>query len=896
MQIVTGLFKKIFGTKNDRIIKKYTTIIENINALETEISSLSDEELQAKTPSFKAKLEQGASLDDILPEAFAVVREASKRVLGMRHFDVQLIGGMVLHDGKIAEMRTGEGKTLVSTLPAYLNALTGKGVHIVTVNDYLSRRDSGWMGQIHRFLGLTVGCIDGDLSPAQKKQAYACDITYGTNNEYGFDYLRDNLTVNKADLAQRTQNFAIIDEVDSILIDEARTPLIISGPTDDKSDLYLSVDALVRLFNKDHYDLDEESKTVTLNDKGYDRAEELLQEKGIMQSGALYDNDNLMIIHHLTQALRAHILFVKDRDYIIKDDKVILIDEFTGRMMDGRRFSDGLHQALEAKEHVPIQPENQTLSSVTFQNYFRLYNKLSGMTGTADTEEAEFKESFGLEVVQIPTNLPVQRIDDEDALYMSVTDKYKAIVQEIKAAQAIGRPVLVGTASIERSEQLSEFLTKEQIPHQVLNARYHAQEASIIAQAGRLGAITISTNMAGRGTDIQLGGSVEMRIANEIPEDATPEERLLLEEKIRAEVEIEKTKVMEAGGLYVIGTERHESRRIDNQLRGRSGRQGDKGRSRFYLSLEDDLLRIFGGDKLKSLLKKVGMEDGDALEDKMLSRAIVRAQKKVEQKNYDARRHLMKYDNIINEQRSIVFAKRRTLVEGDDFTPIIHDMMEKFITHNLPNFCSHKSVPEDWNIADLKAFLEEALGEHDFGIDDYLKQDGIDVTDFKNFLVDKLKSLYKDHISTWDADMVHNIEREYVLRTLDYYWREHLAFLDRIGKMIGFRGYGQKDPLIEYKQESFESFANFLNRWYADSLGKLMKLTFHPVDFEEIEPQDKSHERGFFEDNHILLHPDTQEKISIVDYPRNAGCPCGSGKKFKHCHGEPNALARYLAS
>ena len=896
MQIVTGLFKKIFGTKNDRIIKKYYTIIETINALETEISSLSDTQLQAKTLYFKEKLAHGKTLDDILPEAFAVVREASKRVLGMRHFDVQLIGGMVLHDGKIAEMRTGEGKTLVSTLPAYLNALTGKGVHIVTVNDYLSRRDSEWMGQIHRFLGLTVGCIDGDLSPAQKKQAYASDITYGTNNEYGFDYLRDNLTVNKADLAQRTPNFAIIDEVDSILIDEARTPLIISGPTDDKSDLYLSVDALVRLFHKEHYDLDEESKTVTLNDKGYDRAEELLQEKGIMQTGVLYDNDNLMIIHHLTQALRAHILFVKDRDYIIKDNKVILIDEFTGRMMDGRRFSDGLHQALEAKEHVPIQPENQTLSSVTFQNYFRLYQKLSGMTGTADTEEAEFKESFGLEVVQIPTNLPVQRIDDEDALYMSVKDKYKAIVQEIKAAQAVGRPVLVGTASIERSEQLSEFLTKEQIPHQVLNARYHAQEASIIAQAGRLGAVTISTNMAGRGTDIQLGGSVEMRIANEIPEDITEQERQFLEEKIRTEVELEKTKVMEAGGLYVIGTERHESRRIDNQLRGRSGRQGDKGRSRFYLSLEDDLLRIFGGDKLKSLLKKVGMEEGDALEDKMLSRAIVRAQKKVEQKNYDARRHLMKYDNIINEQRSVVFSKRRTLVEGDDFTPIIHDMIEKFIAHIVPNFCSHKSVPEDWNISELKSFLADTLGDHDFGIDDYIKQDGIDATDFKNFLTETLKSLYKNHISAWDADMIHNIEREYVLRTLDYYWREHLAFLDRIGKMIGFRGYGQKDPLIEYKRESFESFENFLNRWYAESLSKLMKITFHPVNFDDIDTQDNHAEHNFLEDNHTLLHPETREAISIADYPRNAECPCGSGKKFKHCHGEPHALARYLAS
>ncbi|MEM6603655.1 MAG: preprotein translocase subunit SecA, partial [Pseudomonadota bacterium] len=749
----------------------------------------------------------------------------------------------------------------------YLNALTGKGVHIVTVNDYLAKRDSEWMGQIHRFLGLSVGCIDNSASQADKKQAYLCDITYGTNNEYGFDYLRDNLAIRTEDLAQRQPHYAIIDEVDSILIDEARTPLIISGPTDDKSDLYHAANNIVLHFKEEHYELDEESKSVTLNDDGYDLAENLLQEKGIMTSGHLYDNENLEVIHHVTQALKAHILFQKDRDYIVKNKKVILIDEFTGRMMDGRRFSDGLHQALEAKENVDIQPENQTLSSVTFQNYFRLYDKLSGMTGTAETEASEFKESFGLKVVQIPTNLPVQRHDENDALYMTREEKVRAIIEDIVAAREAGRPVLVGTTSIERSEELSKSLKKEKIKHQVLNARYHEQEAQIIAQAGRLGAVTISTNMAGRGTDIQLGGSLEMRIATEIDpslSDAKKQEKIKALEK---EVEAEKQKVIAAGGLYVIGTERHESRRIDNQLRGRSGRQGDKGRSRFFLSLEDDLLRIFGGDKLKNLLSRVGMEKGDALEDRMLSKAIIRAQKKIEQKNYEARRQLMKYDDIINEQRSIIFARRRKLVEGDDFTPIVHELIKKYVADIVPDFCDQKSVPEDWDIQGLKSALKEGLGEHDYQIDAYLKGDGLNRDHFMTYLTEKLQDIHLNHISSWDESILQGIQRECVLRPLDFHWRHHLAFLDRLGKMIGFRGYGQKDPLIEYKKEAFESFGNFLRSWRFEALGRLLKLRIE----YEAEP--------------TISAPTPPPVIDIEDYPRNAECPCGSGKKIKHCHG-----------
>jgi len=881
MDLITGLLGKIFGTKNDRIIKKYRAVVDVINDLEKEFTPLSDDALRSKTDAFKDRLEKGETLDDILPEAFATVREASRRILNMRHFDVQLIGGMALHDGNIAEMRTGEGKTLVSTLPAYLNALTGKGVHVVTVNDYLAKRDSEWMGKIHRFLGLTVGCIEGNLAPTEKKEAYSCDITYGTNNEYGFDYLRDNLAVRPQELTQRKPHFAIIDEVDSILIDEARTPLIISGPTDDKSDLYNAADSIVRFFDETHYELEEESRSVTLNDAGYDKAEDLLSEKGLVTAGSLYDSDNLEIMHHVSQALKAHILFQKDRDYIVKNNKVVLIDEFTGRMMDGRRFSDGLHQAIEAKEKVDILPENQTLSSVTFQNYFRLYDKLSGMTGTAETEAAEFKESFELAVINIPTNLPVQRLDEDDALYMTKKDKFKAIINEITEAQANKRPVLVGTASIERSEELSKVLTAQKIKHNVLNARYHEEEANIVAQAGRLGAVTISTNMAGRGTDIQLGGSVEMRADEEINPNSSDTEKEKQLEIIKQEVETEKRKVIEAGGLYVIGTERHESRRIDNQLRGRSGRQGDKGRSRFYLSLDDDLLRIFGGDKLKALLSRVGMEEGEALEDRMLSRAIVRAQKKVEQKNYEARRQLMKYDDIINEQRSVVFARRRKLVEGEDFTPTIHEMIEKFISEALPNFCPERSVVDDWDIEELKAFFSNVIGDHDFQINQYLAQDGVSASDFKDYLIKKLQELHHTHISEWEPSIVQDIQREYVLRPLDFHWRQHLAFLDRLGKLIGFRGYGQKDPLIEYKREAFESFSNFLHRWRTESLGRLMQLqvTYREQSEEEI-------------NDFTVPHPETGEPIVLEDYPRNAECVCGSGKKFKHCCGHPSKLIK----
>lgn len=894
MRFITSLIDKIIGSKNSRLLKKYYPVVKQINDLEASIAQLSDEELKAKTIYFKEKLAGGSTLDEILPEAFAVVREASKRVLGMRHFDVQLIGGMVLHDGNIAEMRTGEGKTLVSTLPAYLNALTGKGVHIVTVNDYLAKRDAHWMGQIHRFLGLTVGCIDGDFGAVNKKEAYESDITYGTNNEFGFDYLRDNLAVRASDLAQRKPNFAIIDEVDSILIDEARTPLIISGPTDDKSELYFAADEIIRHLDKTHFELDEESRSVTLNENGFDKVEELLAERGLVKEGSnnLYSTDNLEIMHHVTQALKAHYLFSKDKDYIVKNDKLILIDEFTGRMMDGRRFSDGLHQALEAKESVSIQPENQTLSSVTFQNYFRLYDKLSGMTGTADTEAAELKECFRLGVIQVPTNLPIQRIDAEDALYVGKVDKYKAIIEEIKEAKKIGRPVLVGTASIERSEELSEFLKKESIPHQVLNARYHEQEADIIAEAGRLGAITISTNMAGRGTDIQLGGCLEVREKREIPEDASDEERNRLIKKIKSEIEEEKKKVIEVGGLYVIGTERHESRRIDNQLRGRAGRQGDKGRSRFFLSLDDDLLRIFGGDKLKSLLKVMGMQEGNALEDKMLSKAIVRAQKKVEQKNYEARRQLMKYDDIINEQRSIVFSRRRELVEGHDFIPVFHDIIEKFMSDHLSQFCEEKSSIEDWEIDELILFFAQTIGEqHDFKIKQFLAEDGVTHQNFKGYLISRLKELHKAHIESWHEDITQDVHREYILRPLDFHWRHHLSFLDRLGKMISFRGYGQKDPLIEYKREAFESFSNFLMHWRMESVGRIMQLRVEYGDSAQDDHID------FLQTEIVeFKDPQTGEPINMEEYPRNAECPCGSGRKFKHCHGHPELMKQYAIS
>lgn len=900
MDTIIQFLGKVFGTRNQRLLKHYNARVALINGFEAEISSLSDADLKAKTAEFKKRLADGKTLDDILPEAFAVVREASKRVLGMRHFDVQLIGGMVLHDGKIAEMRTGEGKTLVSTLPVYLNALLGKGVHVVTVNDYLAKRDSQWMGQIHQFLGLTVGCIDGDNNTQRKIDAYRADITYGTNNEFGFDYLRDNLTMDKKDLMQRKHYYAVIDEVDSILIDEARTPLIISGPSEDKIELYQKLNDLVLKLTPEHYDLDEEHKAISLNDAGYDFAEELLRAENLLPVGeSLYNSHNILLTHHLSQGLKAHKIFLKNKDYIVKNNAVMLIDEFTGRIMDGRRFSDGLHQAIEAKENVMILPENQTLLSVTFQNYFRLYEKLSGMTGTALTEATEFKESFNLDIVEIPTNNAILRIDEEDILFISVEQKYNTIVHEIKEAQKRGQPILVGTASIERSEELSAHLTKENIEHQILNARYHEQEAYIIAQAGRLGAVTISTNMAGRGTDIQLGGSAEMRIKNEISETLPEEERDLAIQKIHAEVQVEKQKVLDAGGLLVIGTERHDSRRIDNQLRGRSGRQGDPGRSKFYLSFEDDLLRIFGGDKLRGLFQKIGLEDDQAIEHKMLSNAILRTQKKVEQHNYDMRRNLMKFDNIMNEQRSVVFALRRQLLEEENYQNVILEMIQNYIHERLPEFCDEKSMIDEWDITGLQEHLVNNLGHHDYGIDTYLKTDGIDFNQFKAYLIAKLTQIYHDKISAWSPDIMLTIHREVVLRPLDHYWREHLNLINHLSKVISYRGYGQKDPLVEFKKEAFESFAYFLSQKRQDTLKRIFRVEVNLTDdsadsmMEEVSHDLDTDPKLSLPE--ILVNPETGQEVSFFDYPRNSLCPCGSNQKFKHCHGNPNEFARLMA-
>lgn len=904
MNIVTTLLGKIFGTRNQKLLKYYKSKVQLINALEPKIAALTDTQLSQKTNEFKQRLANGETLNDILPEAFSCVREASKRVLGMRHFDVQLIGGMALHDGRIAEMRTGEGKTLVSTLPVYLNALTGKGVHVVTVNDYLAKRDSEWMGKIHRFMGLTVGCIECEPRSQTKIDAYRADITYGTNNEFGFDYLRDNLVMNKNEIMQRHHAFAVVDEVDSILIDEARTPLIISGASEDKTDLYRSLNDIVLKLNAEHYDLDEENKNISLNDIGYDYAETLLHDAHLLQNNeSLYSSHNILITHHLSQALKAHRIFMRDRDYIVKDNSVMLIDEFTGRIMDGRRYSDGLHQAIEAKENVQILPENQTLLSVTFQNYFRLYEKLSGMTGTAVTEAAEFKESFNLEIVEIPTNNPVIRIDENDVLFSSMEAKYNMIVEEIKKASEVGQPVLVGTVSIERSEALSKKLTSENIEHQILNARYHEQEASIIAQAGRLGAVTIATNMAGRGTDIQLGGSLEIQIKNEIPQDIQGHERDALVKKTENEIALEKQKVLEAGGLLVIGTERHDSRRIDNQLRGRAGRQGDPGRTKFYLSFEDDLLRVFGGDTLRNLFQKMGLEDDQALEHTMISNAIVRTQKKVEERNYEARRNLMKFDDIMNEQRSVVFKLRRNLLESENYKTAILEMIDNYIVSVLPEFCDPKSPLEDWDIEGLKERLNSHLGYLDYGIDAFIKHDGIDYNGFLTYLIDTIKGIYEKKIASWSDDVSNMVHAEVVLKPLDYHWREHLNVINHLSKMINFRSYGQKDPLVEFKKESFDSFSYFVKQKREDTLSRIFRVEVNMSDelADTLLATEGDHivstettEFGDLPD--ILINPETGQQVSFFDFPRNALCPCNSGIKFKHCHGTPNEFARRMAS
>ncbi|MBS0474843.1 MAG: preprotein translocase subunit SecA, partial [Proteobacteria bacterium] len=803
-----SIAKALFGSSNDRYVKSLDKTVRQIAAYEPTMQALSDAELAAQTDKFRAQLGEGKSLDDILPEAFATVREASSRVLGMRHFDVQMIGGMVLHRGEIAEMRTGEGKTLVATLAVYLNALEGKGVHVVTVNDYLARRDAEWMGQIYTFLGLTVGVIVPNLTEEQRREAYNSDITYATNNELGFDYLRDNMKHERSQMVHRPFNYAIVDEVDSILIDEARTPLIISGPTDDKTDLYVAVDAVVKLLPEDHYEKDEKTKSITLTEEGVEWAERQLEAAGLLVGTNLYDVENTQVVHHLDQALKAVVMFKRDIDYIVKDNKVVIIDEFTGRMMDGRRWSNGLHQAVEAKEGVQIEPENQTMASITFQNYFRMYPKLGGMTGTAATEAPEFYDIYKMNVVTIPTNVPVQRVDEEDEFYKNTTDKFQAIAKLIEEKSAGGQPVLVGTVSIEKSEMLSDFLKALGVKHNVLNARFHEMEAHIVAQAGRLGAVTIATNMAGRGTDIKLGGNSEFRIEDELSDTPEGPERDAAIEKIKAEIEAEKAQVLAAGGLCVIGTERHESRRIDNQLRGRSGRQGDPGLSKFYLCLEDDLLRIFGPDTLFAKMMNSNLADGEAIGSRWLSKAIETAQKKVEARNYDIRKQVVEYDDVMNDQRKVIYEQRADIMDAEAVDDVVLDMRHDTVNTLVGDACPPGSYPEQWDIAALKARVAEVLALEP-PVDEWMDEDGIEPEDIESRIVAEADAKMDAKIGE-DGTLWRQVEKQVLLERLDHYWKEHLATLDALRQVVFLRAYAQKTPINEYKQEAFGLFERML--------------------------------------------------------------------------------------
>ena len=797
--------KKVFGTTNDRKVKAAQGIVKAVNALEADFEALSDEALRVKTEEYRQRVAGGESLDDLLPEAFAAVREASKRTLGLRPFDVQIIGGLVLHQGSIAEMKTGEGKTLVATMPVYLNALAGEGVHVVTVNDYLARRDAEWMGAIYNFLGLTVGVVVPGMEDAERKAAYECDVTYATNNELGFDYLRDNMKFRLADMVQRKHQFAIVDEVDSILIDEARTPLIISGPVQDQSEMYVSIDQVIPHLSEEHYDLDEKLRTVTLNEEGNELVEEKLLELGLMPEGTtLYDPQNVSHVHHVNQALRAHKLFQRDRDYIVKNRQVIIIDEFTGRMMEGRRYSDGLHQALEAKEGADIQPENVTMASVTFQNYFRLYNKLGGMTGTALTEAAEFMDIYGLDVVEVPTNVPVVREDEDDQVYRTTAEKDAAIVEAIVDGQKRGQPILVGTTSIEKSEMLSAQLKQKGVPHQVLNARFHEQEAGIIAQAGVPGAVTIATNMAGRGTDIKLGGNADFRIAAE--SDGVEDETQLrqISERIEAEVEAGRQKALEAGGLWVVASERHESRRIDNQLRGRSGRQGDPGRTSFYLSLQDDLMRRFGSDRIDGMLQRLGLEEGEAIVHPWVNKAIEKAQGKVEAFHFDARKNILKFDDVMNDQRKAIFEQRREFMESDDLSDSITDMRHQVIDDLVSRYIPKKAYADQWETDDLQEAVQEFLGA--YPVKDWAEEEGVDDDTIRERLYDVTDAASAEKEAKIGPQDMRDIEKSLLLQVLDHHWREHLVMLEHLRSVIGLRGYAQRDPLNEYKSEAFQLF------------------------------------------------------------------------------------------
>ncbi|MBB3456553.1 preprotein translocase subunit SecA [Rhizobium sp. BK313] len=893
-----GIARKLFGSSNDRRIKSFQPNVDAINALEEQMRALSDEALAAKTVEFRQQLADGKTLDDLLVPAFAVVREASRRVLGMRPFDVQLIGGMILHSNAIAEMKTGEGKTLVATLPVYLNALAGKGVHVVTVNDYLAQRDSANMGRIYGFLGMRTGVIIHGLSDDERRDAYACDITYGTNNELGFDYLRDNMKYERGQMAQRGHNFAIVDEVDSILIDEARTPLIISGPLDDRSDLYTTIDAFIPRLSKEDYEIDEKQRSANFSEDGTEKLENMLSEAGLLKGESLYDVENVAIVHHINNALKAHKLFQRDKDYIVRNDEVVIIDEFTGRMMPGRRYSDGQHQALEAKERVQIQPENQTLAQITFQNYFRMYGKLAGMTGTASTEAEEFGNIYGLDVIEVPTNLPIQRMDEDDEVYRTHEEKFKAIIAEILDAHKRGQPVLVGTTSIEKSELLAGLMRKQGFnDFQVLNARYHEQEAYIVAQAGVPGAVTIATNMAGRGTDIQLGGNLEMRVERDLHEMEPGPERDAAIAAIVEEIKELKQRSLAAGGLYVIASERHESRRIDNQLRGRSGRQGDPGRSKFYLSLQDDLMRIFGSDRMDGMLQKLGLKEGEAIVHPWINKALERAQKKVEARNFDIRKNVLKYDDVLNDQRKVIFEQRVELMDATDLSETVGDMRHEVIEDLVSKHIPERAYAEQWDADGLKAAIANFF-DMDMPVHDWVKEEGIAEDDIRARLTEAADKAATEKAERFGPEIMTYVERSIVLQTLDNLWREHIVNLDHLRSVIGFRGYAQRDPLQEYKAEAFELFQSLLNNLRQAVTGQLsrVELVQQPAEPQPLPMQARHIDATTGEDefaplslvNETVVAPENRDPQNPATWGRigrNETCPCGSGKKYKHCHG-----------
>ncbi len=904
--MLNNLAKRLFGSANDRFVKTLQGMVDAINAVEPEVEALSDDDLKARTAWLRGRVEAGESLDDLLVDAFATVREGAKRTLGQRHFDVQMLGGIVLHKGMISEMKTGEGKTLVATLAVYLNAVGGKGVHVVTVNDYLAERDAGWMGQVYKFLGLTVGVITHGMSDEERRAAYACDVTYATNNELGFDYLRDNMKFTLEDMSQREFNFAIVDEVDSILIDEARTPLVISGPTEDLGDLYAAVNVLIAKLDEDDYEKDEKGRTATYTDPGIEKMEDLMREAELLEEGSLFDIQNVSLVHHANQALRAHVLFERDVDYIVKDDQVIIIDEFTGRMQEGRRYSEGLHQALEAKEGVKIQNENQTLASITFQNYFRLYPKLAGMTGTAMTEAGEFAEIYKLEVVEIPTNVDISRIDHDDEVYRSVEEKYEAIALQIKDCFDRKQPVLVGTVSIEKSEQLSEMLKKSGVEHSVLNARYHEQEAQIISQAGRPGGVTIATNMAGRGTDIQLGGNFDMRLAEEVKAEPGTDAYEKAAAKLAEEIQRDRELVLAAGGLFVLGTERHESRRIDNQLRGRSGRQGDPGTSKFYLSLKDDLMRIFGSERIDGMLQKLGLQEGEAIVHPWVNKALEKAQSKVEARNFEIRKNLLKFDDVMNDQRKVIYEQRRELMAAENVAEDITDMRQQVVYDMVSTSIPEKAYADQWDTELLHDEVQRVFGL-DVPVQEWAKEEGIADEEIRERLTDVTDRMMAEKAANVGPDVMRMVEKSLLLQLLDQNWKEHLLTLDHLRQGIGLRAYAQRDPLNEYKREAFDLFEEMLEglRDRVTTVLAFVQFEAEPEPDAFARPQQQMTETrtdpalqgstGNSEgasDNATVTNRQAQGALNPEDpstwgrVPRNAPCPCGSGKKYKHCHGK----------